>query len=437
VSTTTRGTRTQPPVAGAPASAAPTGPTPTDERRSLLRAATAAAGRALAQPMTSFNLVTVSGLLLLVLGLAEVLSASSIASYLVNDRNSYAVVARQATWALIALPFTAVAVRVSPRVLRIVAWPALLVSVGLLALTYVPHFGVSVNGNRNWLSFGGPLQIQPSEFAKLALVVWVAAVLSTKEKLLSQWRHLLVPLIPVCLGVSGLVVGQGDAGTAVIFFAIAAGTLFLVGAPLRAFLVATAVGLGALAVLIVTHRNRLARLVSFANPFADQSNSGYQAVQAVYAFATGGWWGYGLGASRQKWGRLPEAYTDFIFAIIGEELGLIGALSVVVLFGVLGYAGFRIAARSRDLFAVLLAGGITVWMLTQACVNMATVLGLLPIAGIPLPLVSYGGSALVPTMVAIGLLAGLARREPAAELYLRARAARRRRLRRERREALA
>jgi len=410
---------------------------PTDERSSLLHAATAAAGRALAQPMTSFTLVIVSGALLLVLGLAEVLSASSIPSYQVNDGNSYAVVARQATWALIALPFAVAAVRVPPRLLRIAAWPALLVSVALLALTYVAPFGVSVNGNRNWLNFGGPLQIQPSEFAKLALVVWVAAVLSTKEKLLGRWRHLLVPLIPVSTGVSGLVVGQGDAGTAVVFFAIAAGTLFLVGAPLRAFAVAVAAGLGALAVLIVTRPNRLIRLVSFADPFADQSGSGYQAVQAVYAFAGGGWWGYGLGASRQKWGMLPEAYTDFIFAIIGEELGLVGAVSVVVLFGVLGYAGLRIAARSRDLFGMLLAGGITVWMMTQACVNIAAVIGLLPIAGIPLPLVSYGGSALVPTMVAVGLLAGLARREPGAELYLRARAARRRRLRRKRREAPA
>jgi len=258
-------------------------------------------------------------------------------------------------------------------------------------------------------------------------------VLATKEPLLGRWAHLLFPLVPVCVGVSGLVVGQGDAGTAVVFFAIAAGTLFLVGAPLRAFGVALVAGGAVLAALIVTHPNRMQRLASFADPFADKSNSGYQAVQAVYAFASGGWWGVGLGASRQKWGRLPEAYTDFIFAIIGEELGLIGALVVVGLFGVLGYAGFRIAARSGDLFCALLAGGITVWMLTQACVNMAAVLGLLPIAGIPLPLVSYGGSALVPTLIAIGMLAGLARREPAAALYLAARSARRRRLRRERR----
>jgi len=402
-------------------------------RRSLLGGAADAVGRALAQPMTSFSLVMAAGLLLLVLGLAEVLSASSIPSYVVNDGNSYAVVARQATWAAIGLPFAVLAVRVSPRALRLVAWPGLIAAVALLALTYVPGFGVSVNGNRNWLNFGGPLQIQPSEFAKLALVVWVATVLATKEPLLGRWAHLLFPLVPVCVGVSGLVVGQGDAGTAVVFFAIAAGTLFLVGAPLRAFGVALLVGGSALAALIVTHPNRMQRLVSFVDPFADKSNTGYQAVQAVYAFASGGWWGVGLGASRQKWGRLPEAYTDFIFAIIGEELGLIGALVVVGLFGVLGYAGFRIAARSGDLFCALLAGGITVWMLTQACVNMAAVLGLLPIAGIPLPLVSYGGSALVPTLIAIGMLAGLARREPAAALYLAARSARRRRLRRERR----
>ncbi len=427
MSTTTRSAHEQhPPAANSP-----------DGYRSPLHAAIAAGGRALAQPMTSFALVLAPAMMLLAVGFAEVLSASSISSFVLNDGDSYTVVKRQITWALIALPFAVAAVFISPRLLRVAAWPALLISVGLLALTYVPSFGVSVNGNKNWLALGGSLQIQPSEFAKLALVLWVAAVLSTKENLLRQWRHLLFPLIPVGIGVSGLVVGQGDAGTAVIFFAIIAGTLFLVGAPLRAFGVALLIGGTALAILIITRPNRLARFASFAHPFADPSGAGYQAVQSVYAFAGGGWWGLGLGASRAKWGALPERSTDFIFAIVGEELGLVGALSVVILFGILGYAGFRIAGRSHDLFAVLLASGITVWMMTQACVNIAAVVGLLPIAGIPLPLVSYGGSSLVLTMVAIGILAGLARREPAAQLYLQARSARRKRKRRERSKALA
>lgn len=400
---------------------------------SLIRSLTAAGGRVLAQPMTSFHLVIGAGLLLLVLGLAEVLSASSVGSYVVNDGNSYAVVTRQATWALLGLPLAVLATRVSPRVLRALSWPGLLVSMALLAMTYLPGFGVMINGNRNWLSFGGPFQIQPSEFAKLALVMWVATMLATKQKLLTRWRHLLFPLLPVCVAVAALVVGGGDAGTGLVFFAVAAGTLFLVGAPMRAFVLSlVAVGV-ALAALIGTASHRLDRLISFTDPFGHMSGTGYQAVQAIYAFASGGWWGVGLGASRQKWGRLPEAYTDFIFAIIGEELGLVGALVVVLLFGILGYAGFRIALRSPDLFGMLLSGGITVWLLTQACVNMAAVMGLLPIAGIPLPLVSYGGSALLPTLIAVGLLAGAARREPAAALHLQARAARSRQQRRRRR----
>lgn len=405
------------------------------ERPGLLARAGAAAGRLLAQPMTSYHLVVLAGGLLLLLGLAEVLSASSVTSYLGRNGNSFTVVTRQLVWVLIGLPFALLAVRVSQRTLRRLAWPGLIVSVGLLLATYVPGLGVSVNGNRNWLALG-PVQLQPSEFAKLALVVWIATVLATKQRLLTRWRHLLFPLVPACVGVAGLVVGQGDAGTGVVFIALAVGSLYLVGAPMKAFAIATLAGLVTVGVLIASRRNRLARLVSFTNPFADASGTGYQAVQAVYAFASGGWWGVGLGASRAKWGGLPEAYTDFIFAIIGEELGLVGALTVVALFGVLGYAGLRIATRSRDLFGILLAGSITLWLLTQACVNIAAVIGLLPIAGIPLPLVSYGGSALMPTLVALGLLAGLARREPAAALHLQARAARRRRLRRERRAGL-
>ncbi len=184
--------------------------------------------------------------------------------------------------------------------------------------------------------------------------------------------------------------------------------------------------------LIAQRPTRLDRVRTFLDPFRHATGSGWQAVQSIYALAGGGWWGVGLGASRQKWGQLPEANSDFIFAIVGEELGLVGALVVLALFTLLGYVGLRIAARADTLFVRLAAGGITVWLMSQACVNIGAVLGLLPIAGVPLPLVSAGGSSLLTTIAAVGALAGFARREPGARLHLRARRARRARIARER-----
>lgn len=400
-----------------------------------------ALSRLLERPLTSYHLVLLAGSLLLALGLAEVLSASSVISY-EQHLGSYSVFVRQVLWAVLALPVAAVATRVSPRLLRIVSWPLLLTVVGLLLLTYTARFGVSVNGNRNWLDplgHGGsagassPILLQPSEMAKPVLVLWGAGVIATKERLLHSWRHLLLPFLPGCLGVTGLVIGQGDAGTALVFIAITMGMLFLVGVPRWFFAVGALAALAGVAALIAQRPARLDRVTSFLHPFA-QSNitgAGYQAVQSIYALAGGGWWGVGLGASRQKWGQLPEANSDFIFAIIGEELGLVGALVVLALFTLLGYVGLRIAARADTLFIRLAAGGITIWLMSQVCVNIGAVLGVLPIAGVPLPLVSAGGSSLLTTIAAVGALAGFARREPGARLYLRARAARRSRVARE------
>lgn len=397
-----------------------------------------AVGRLLERPLTSYHLVLVASSLLLVLGLAEVLSASSVISY-GEGLGSYSVFFRQVVWALLALPVAAAATRISPRLLRILSWPMLLVVVGLLLLTYTARFGVEVNGNRNWLDPTGhaglgssPALLQPSEMAKPVVVLWGAGVIATKERLLHSWRHLLFPFLPGVLGVTALVVGQGDAGTALVFIAVALGMLFLVGVPRWFFAVGAATALAAVGALIAQRPARLDRLTTFLDPFGHQTDSGYQAVQSIYALAGGGWWGVGLGASRQKWGQLPEANSDFIFAIIGEELGLVGALVVLALFTLLGYVGLRIAARADTLFIRLAAGGITVWLMSQVFVNIGAVLGLLPIAGVPLPLVSAGGSSLLTTIAAVGALAGFARREPGARLYLRAKAARRSRTARER-----
>jgi cell division protein FtsW len=376
--------------------------------------------RMLDRPLTSYHLVLGVTSLLLALGLLMVLSASSVSS-LREYGSSYAIFERQAMWVAVGLPLAWLASQLPLRVVRPLSWVALAASMALVALTYVPGIGVAVNGNRNWLSLGGPFQVQPSELAKLALVLWCADVYARKGALLQQWRHLTVPMLPVAFAVIGLVVGQGDLGTALVLFALVLGLLWIVGAPLRLF-TATLLALSVLAfALATTQRERLARLTSFLNPVADYSGNGWQASHGFFALATGGLWGRGIGASNQKWGGLPEAHTDYIFAIIGEEFGLFGTLVVLALFAALAYAGIRIAARTTEPFVRYASAGIVIWLLGQALINIGMVLGLLPVIGIPLPLISYGGSALVPTLVALGLLLSFARTEPGASAALAAR----------------
>lgn len=375
--------------------------------------------RVLDRPLASYHLILgVSGLLL-GLGMLMVLSASSVSS-LRDYGSSYAIFERQAMWVAVGLPLAWVTSLLPLPLVRVLAWFGLVASIGLIALTYLPGVGVAVNGNRNWLSLGGPFQVQPSELAKLALVLWCADVYARKGALLHQWRHLIVPMLPVTFLVIGLVVGQGDLGTALVLFAIVLGLLWVVGAPARLF-TATLLALGALAfALATTQQERLARLTSFLNPVADYSGNGWQASHGFFALATGGLWGRGIGASNQKWGGLPEAHTDYIFAIIGEEFGLFGTLVVLALFAALAFAGIRIAVRTKEPFVRYASAGIVVWLMAQALINIGMVLGLLPVIGIPLPLISYGGSALVPTLVALGLLTSFARMEPGAAQALRA-----------------
>jgi len=375
--------------------------------------------QALDRPLTSYHLVLGCTALLLALGLVMVLSASSVYSFLTHG-SSYYVFTRQAVWVCVALPLGWVASRLPLRWFGWLAYPALLVSVALLALTYHPSFGVLVNGNRNWLALG-PITVQPSEFAKLALVVWAAYLYARKDALLDRWRHLLLPVVPVAAVVVALVVGQGDLGTALVLLALVLGLLWVVGAPGRFFVLA-ALAVSALAFYLAAQEPyRVRRLTGFLNPFDDYQVGGWQAAHGFFALASGGWWGVGIGASRQKWGSLPAAHTDFIFAVIGEELGLFGTLVVLALFLMLAYAGIRIAVRAKDPFVRYAAAGVTVWLLAQALINIGAVVGLVPVIGIPLPLVSYGGSAMIPTVVALGMLLGFARAEPGALTELRSR----------------
>jgi cell division protein FtsW len=394
-------------------------------RPSVLRGAVAAfekAKRAWDRPLTAYYVVLGSSLLITALGLVMVFSASQIKALEYGLPSTY-YFRKQLFAAFLGTGLLITASRFPVRLHRAFAYPLLLGSAFLMCLVQVPGIGQSVNGNQNWLYLGGPFQLQPSEFGKLALVLWGADLLARKDarNLLVQWKHMLVPLVPVAFMILGLIMLGGDMGTAIILTAILFGLLWLAGAPTRLFagVLSVAGVIGTL--LIKTSGNRMDRLACIGATEVTPGGGCWQAVHGIYALASGGWFGSGLGASVEKWGQLPEPHTDFIFAVTGEELGLAGTLSVLALFAALGYAGIRVAGRTEDPFVRFAAGGVTTWITAQAVVNIGAVLGLLPIAGVPLPLFSYGGSALLPTMFAIGLLICFARSEPAARAALVAR----------------
>jgi cell division protein FtsW len=375
----------------------------------------------LTRPMASYYLIASASALLLGLGLVMVLSASSVTSYATSG-SSFSVFVKQLMWVAIGVPLLLLANRMSTRVLRMLAYPLLLAAVGGLLLVLVPGIGVSAFGATRWIGVGS-FTLQPSELAKLGLALWGADLLVRKKRRLREWRHLLIPLLPVATLLAMLVMLEPDLGTTLVIVAILMTLLWVVGSPARLFAGLLAVIGMLVTYLAVAEPYRLARLASFADPFKDSQDTGWQAVQGLYALASGGWWGVGLGASREKWSYLPNAHTDFILAIIGEELGLVGTLLVVLLFGVLAYGGIRVAQRSSDQFGRLVAAAITAWLVGQALINMGAVVGLLPITGIPLPLISFGGSSMLMTMFAIGILLSLAKTEPAAAQVIAARAA--------------
>ena len=372
---------------------------------------------ALAKPLASYYLLLGASALLLTMWLIMVLSASSVHAYTVYG-DSYAIVKRQLMWVAIGLPAAWLASRIPLSAIRRLAYPGFVVAVILLGL--VAQFGVLVNGNKNWLAVG-PFTIQPAEIAKLAIIVWAANIYAHKERRLRELHHLLVPVVPGLLAVIGLVLVGKDLGTALVLSAIMLGMLWVVGAPLRLFGLSISV-LGAAAMfLAATDPERLARITHFSDPFRDYLDTGWQPAHGLYALSTGGWFGQGIGRSAQKWGDLPEAHTDYIFAVLGEELGLAGTLLVVALFFTIAYAAIRVATHTADPFVRYATFGIVVWILGQMMINVGMVLAVLPVIGVPLPLVSYGGSALLPSLAALGLLVGFASREPEAAAALAAR----------------
>ena len=384
----------------------------------------AATGRTplLARPLTSYYLLVGSVLLLLGLGLVMVLSASSVDSYS-ESGSSVSIFQRQLMWVLLGLPMFWLGSRLPVRAFRLLAYPMLIGSIVALLLVFVPGIGAPpVSGARRWIEIG-PVRFQPSEMTKLALALWGADLYARKQALIGDWRHLLVPLVPVSGLLVLLIMLEPDMGTTMTVVAVVLALLWVVGAPAKVFAGILGSVIALSAVMAVAAPYRLARVVTFLDPCSAEHRlaGGFQGCQGLYAVASGGWFGVGLGSSRQKWSYLPNAHTDYIFAIVGEELGLLGTLFVLSLFTVLAYAGIRIAQRSKDTFVRLAAASVTAWLVVQALVNMGAVTGLLPITGIPLPFISFGGSSLGVSLFAIGMLAAFARREPGAAAAIAAR----------------
>jgi cell division protein FtsW len=363
----------------------------------------------LEHPMVHYQILLGATGFLLALGIVMVASSSSVFSYQQNNGNSWALATRQLIFAAIGV-FLMITVS-KMHVDSIRRWaPLFMVVVGAL-LVIVLLVGTAVHGQKNWIDFGGPFRIQPSEFAKLAIVMWGADILDKKYHLLEQRNHLVFPVLPVSAAVLLLVVMQGDLGTAMVMMPIMASLLYFVGAPRKWFMIMGAVGLAGIAALSIAAPYRMARFTSWLDPYADAQGTGFQVIQGQHALGSGGWWGVGLGGSREKWGTLPEAHTDFIYAVLGEELGILGTITVLLIFTAIAIVGLRIARGTNEAFIQIAALGIVAWIVTQALVNIGAVLGILPITGVPLPLVSYGGSSLIPTLLAMGVLMAFAKHE--------------------------
>jgi cell division protein FtsW len=342
------------------------------------------------------------------LGLVMVLSASSVVA-LDKHGSSWYFVSRQLTWSIAGTGVLVLVARIDYRRWRRIADPMLWVSIAALVMVLVPGLGVSANGAQRWLGVGS-LTIQPAEVVKLTLLIWVADLLARRAHWMGNTRRTLRPVVVVLAIVALLVMLQPNLGTTIIICCIVLSVCFVAGVPLAPMVRWAAVA-GAIAIVLALGAGyRRGRVLGFLDPWADPLDDGYQSIQSLVGLASGGFAGTGLGASRAKWGFLPFAHTDFIFAIIGEELGLVGALVVVALFVLFGVLGIRIALHAPDRFGMLIAVGITSWFLLQAFVNIGAVIGVLPVTGVPLPFVSFGGSSLVFSMAGAGLLLAVARR---------------------------
>ncbi len=400
------------PHPGSPATAGPRPAASAARLRTMYRRFwSALEGNGTSRNGSTYYLILGSTLALTAIGIMMVLSASSVES-IAAGKSPYGDALKQGMFAAIGIFTMFVLSRINVTWLKRLAWPA--IGAALVLLVLVQVVGDEVNGNKNWIDLAG-ITFQPSEASKLALALWMATVLAMKGKLLSKWQHVAVPAVPMAIIIVGLVLVGNDLGTAMIIMMITAAALFFAGAPLYLFGIAGLFGAVLAGVMAVTSSNRMCRITSWwtGQSCADGIDANYQATNGLYGLASGGWFGVGLGQSRQKYSWIPEAHNDFIFAIIGEELGLVGTVVVLILFAILGAAIYRVVVAQEGMFHRVLAGTIMVWLLGQATVNMSVVTGLMPVIGVPLPFISYGGSALLMSLCAIGVVLSLAREQMA------------------------
>lgn len=386
---------------------------PAPESRGQGFAARVSLGRVFAPVPSEFLLIASTALILTIFGLVMVLSATMAKSISAGE-SPFEVVMKQGAFALLGVPLMFIASRMPIAFWKRIAWPALIGALALQMLVFVPGIGVTNDGNRNWIAVAG-FQMQPSEFLKLTLALWLGYVLYRKRDLLRLWRHVFIPVVPVGALVIGLVaVGSGDLGTGLILMAILLGCLFFSGVRLRLFVLPlVGVVLAAIA-FAVNSPDRMRRILSFLNVDSMECyyKDCYQALHGVWGLAGGGIFGLGLGNSREKYEWLPAAEHDYIFAIVGEELGLIGCIVVLALFTLFAVGSFHVIRKTHDPFIRIAAGGITVWIVGQALVNIGVVLRVLPVLGVPLPFMSQGGTSLLSVLLACGVLLSFARTLP-------------------------
>ena len=367
--------------------------------------------RIFTRPELPYFLIIWSTIFLCALGLTMVLSASTVKS-LQESGNTYSIFIRQFFFLILGAMATYWAYRVQGGIWQRIAKISLSISIVILLLPFIPNLGKNVKGNRNWIEILG-FTLQPSEFAKFGLILWCALQLRNID-VSTKGKNPFIAILPGLVIIEGLILMERDLGTALLILLIFAGILFTTGAPIKHFIIVAALGVIVGGAFIISSSYRLSRFGALFNPFDERyyKFSGWQPAHSIMGLASGGLWGSGLGASKQKWANLAEAHTDFIFSVIGEELGLLGTLLVLALYAALIYAMLRVALKTKDSFSRYATAGVACWFIVQVGVNIGSVTSIIPVIGVTLPLISYGGSSLLANLLAIGYVLGVARRTP-------------------------
>ena len=367
--------------------------------------------RILARPELPYFLIIWSTAFLCALGLTMVLSSSTVTS-LQESGNTYSIFIKQFFFLILGTSAAFWAFRVKGLIWPQIARYALSISIVILLLPFVPFLGKNINGNRNWIEIAG-FTLQPSEFAKLGLILWCALRLRTLGQIPGT-KNLILLIAPGLVVIELLILLERDLGTALLILIIFGGILFISGAPIKNFLALLSLGAIVGGAFILSSDYRMSRFAALFNPFDERyyKFSGWQPAHSIMGLASGGLWGSGLGASKQKWANLAEAHTDFIFSVIGEELGLLGTLLVLALYAALIYSILRVAIKTKDDFSRYATAGIACWLIAQVVINIGSVTSVIPVIGVTLPFISYGGSSLLANLIAVGFVLGVARRTP-------------------------